>query len=72
MIFVLIGPIIFIGAFLLSAFVYEKIGFGKRFFHDVLKWHEPTDYQYYDGCNWRSKCKHCGKDITRDSQNNWF
>ena len=71
MIFVLIW-LIFASAFLLLALAYEKTGFGKRFFHDILKWHEPIDEQHYDGCNWHSKCKHCGKDIIRDSHNNWF
>lgn len=52
--------------------LYFKFGWFKGFYHDVLKWHEPIDEWEFDGCNVHSVCKHCGKEITRDSHGNWF
>ena len=52
--------------------LYSKFGYFKRFYHDILKWHEPTDECWWDGCTVHSKCKYCGKEIMRDSQGNWF
>lgn len=46
----------------------------KHLCHDILGWHEPDKSvkQTYDGCNYHSKCRFCGKDIMQDSQGNWF
>lgn len=43
------------------------------FYHDILKWHLP-DYNSleFDGCNLHAHCKFCNKEITMDSQGNWF
>ena len=54
------------------AILYQKFGLFKTFYHDVLKWHEPIGNWEFDGCNVHSVCKHCGKEIMRDSQGNWF
>lgn len=55
-----------------TATLYSKFGYFKRFYHDILEWHEPTDECWWDGCTVHSKCKYCGKEIMRDSQGNWF
>ena len=52
--------------------LYFEFGWFKGFYHDVLKWHKPTDEREFDGCSVHSKCKYCGKEIMRDSQGNWF
>lgn len=54
-----------------SAILYHKFGLFKTFYHDVLKWHEPTTI-WFDRCYIHSVCKHCGKEIMRDSRGNWF
>lgn len=41
-------------------------------FHDILGWHRPNDDYFFDGVNDISHCRICGKEITRDSQGNWF
>lgn len=61
-----------IGLFLIFAGVYFLTGFGKLFYHDVMKWHMPVWEKTSDGLNTCSKCKYCGKDIMQDSQGNWF
>jgi hypothetical protein len=47
--------------------------FFNWFYHDILKWHLP-DYNSleFDGCNLHAHCKFCNKEITMDSQGNWF
>lgn len=62
----------FIFIFIGSIVLYQKLGLFKRFYHDVLRWHEPIDEWEFDGCNVHSVCKYCGKKIMRDSQGNWF
>jgi hypothetical protein len=52
--------------------LYEKFGWFKWFYHDILGWHKPTDEKEFDGCNTCSHCKYCGKEIMQDSQGNWF
>ena len=42
------------------------------FYHDILGWHKPDSSRYYDGCSAHSHCRFCGKEIIRDSQENWF
>ncbi len=54
------------------AIIYLLTGFGKRFYHDVLGWHKPSNEQGYDGCSFTARCKYCGKEIMQDSQGNWF
>lgn len=53
---------------------YFKFGFGKCFFHDVMKWHRPeeTEESTFDGCSIHNHCKFCGEEILQDSQGNWF
>ena len=57
---------------LIATVLYSKFGYFKKFFHDFLRWHEPEDHWWWDGSSVHSRCKHCGKEITRDSQGNWF
>ena len=57
---------------LVGSIIYFRTGFGKRFYHDFMGCHLPEDNVWFDGCSFRSKCKHCGKDIMQDSQGNWF
>lgn len=62
----------FVLIFLVPIILYETLGWFKRFYHDVLGWHKPTDEKEFDGCNICSHCKYCGKEIMQDSQGNWF
>lgn len=62
----------FVFIFYGSAIIYHKFGWFKRFYHDLLGWHKPTDEKEFDGCSLHSKCKYCGKEIMMDSQGNWF
>ena len=55
-----------------SAILYEKFGWFREFYHDILGWHMPTDEKEFDGCNTHSHCKYCGKEIMQDSRGNWF
>ena len=68
--------VLFVFGFVLIFYVpiifYEKFGWFKGFYHDVLGWHKPTDEREFDGCSLQSKCKYCGKEIMQDSQGNWF
>ena len=54
--------------------LYFKWGIFKRFYHDLLGWHQPDESTsgYFDGLSVHDTCKHCGKDIMQDSQGNWF
>ena len=56
----------------LSSYAYFKVGWFKRIYHDLFKWHIPGGSVHFDGCSVHRKCKICGKDIMRDSQGNWF
>ena len=60
--------------FIITALLYLKTGMFKRFYHDFMEWHLPDENipSHYDGCSIHSKCKYCGKDITQDSQGNWY
>lgn len=45
-----------------------------KMYHDFMGWHLP-DYSKdvtSDKVNAYAICKHCGKEIIRDSQGNWF
>ena len=68
--FILIAFIICI--FILLLILYIKFGLFKKFFHDILGYHMPTNERGFDGCSPVSKCKYCGKEILQDSQGNWF
>ena len=61
MLFLLIG-----GAF------YSRKGWNKKFFHDVMGWHEPTKNITFNGVSYCIRCKYCKKRIMQDSQGNWF
>lgn len=53
--------------------LYFKFGAFKFYYHDFLHWHRPDGSPLRnDGLTDHSICKHCGKDIMRDSQGNWF
>ena len=67
--FLIIGFVAII--FGICSLLYTHYGFFKRFFHNGLHWHEPTAI-WFDGFQVHSICKHCGKEIIRDSQGNWF
>lgn len=62
----------FISIFYVPIILYEKFGWFKWFYHDILGWHKPTAEIDFDGCNANSHCKYCGKEIMQDSQGNWF
>lgn len=53
-------------------FLYSKFGLFKRFYHDLLGWHEPKDILSFDGCSNHSICKYCNKKIMQDGQGNWW
>lgn len=67
-----IGIILTLG--FIGGIIYNATGFGKRFYHNILKWHKPDSKASlsFDGCSFHSICEHCGKDIMKDSQGNWF
>lgn len=46
----------------------------KRFYHDVFEWHLPDENgsAEYNGANIHCYCKFCHKEITQDSQGNWY
>lgn len=60
--------------FMAAAFIYSALGWFKWLYHDRLGWHLP-DFdkgKTFDACNIYASCRHCGKEITQDSQGNWF
>lgn len=70
---ILMGIVIIIIAMLVCGMLYWNFGFFKKFYHDVLGWHQPDDsLKRQIGINTHSYCKHCGADIIQDSQGNWF
>lgn len=45
----------------------------RKFMCNVMDWHSPGwENQTFDGCNWDTVCKHCGRRIRCDSQGNWY
>lgn len=59
--------------YFLFGVIYLTTGFGRRFYHDILGWHQPDNGpQSFDGCSVHATCKYCGKEIMQDSQGNWF
>ena len=58
--------------FIISGVIYLATGMGRRFYHDLLKWHMPDGKETFDGCSMHSHCKYCGEEIMQDSQGNWF
>lgn len=38
---------------------------------DILDWHSPKEIGF-NGVNFCSYCKRCGRRILQDSQGNWF
>lgn len=64
--------IIFFVFFMFPTF-YDKFGWFKEYYHNILHWHEPDESpKWSDGCSIHCKCKYCGKEILQDSQGNWF
>ena len=58
---------------LIGGSIYWKFGIFKKFFHNVLEWHQPMrGIEGHDGASFHATCKYCGKDIMMDSQGNWF
>ena len=47
-------------------------GFGRWLYHDLLGWHKPTKEISSAGILLKSQCKYCKKEITQDSQGNWY
>ena len=43
----------------------------RKFLCNILDWHKPT-YMVVKGVNTHSYCRHCDREIVRDSQGNWF
>ena len=64
--------LVFLILFYGSIHLYEKKGKFKKFYHDILEWHQPEGEIYFDGCNTHSTCKYCGKSIMQDSYGCWF
>ena len=58
--------------FLVLAILYLAIGWNRWLFHNLLGWHKSIKEKTFKGINITSKCKYCGKEITQDSQGNWF
>ena len=52
--------------------LYFNFGWFKKFYHNFMHWHQPSERQFFDGCSFHTKCKWCGKEIMQDSQGNWF
>ena len=69
---VLIIFIMYAILFFTCPIIYMKFGWFKKFYHDILHWHEPDQSIIYKRLNTHSKCKYCGKHIMQDSQGNWF
>lgn len=57
---------------LIGGAFYSHKGWNKKFFHDVMGWHEPTKNVTFNGVSYCSRCKYCKKRIMQDSQGNWF
>ena len=59
-------------SFLISGLLYERNGWFKNFFHNILKWHIPNDEWSFDSAhNAYSTCIICGKMIKRNPSGNW-
>ena len=57
----------------LGSVLYFAVGLLKFFYHDFLKWHIPCkNSTWTEGINEHAICKHCGKEIMKDCQGNWF
>lgn len=50
----------------------EPMGIFRRFTHNVLGWHTPTDIIGFDGASATSTCRYCHASILQDSQGGWF
>lgn len=69
---VLVIGILFMLFLLIGGVFYSRKGWNKKFFHDVMGWHEPTKNITFNGVCYCSHCKYCKKKIMQDSQGNWF
>lgn len=58
--------------FFIPPICYFRFGWFKFFYHDIMGWHVPVRTLLFNGVSFKSKCKHCGKDIMMDSQGNWY
>jgi hypothetical protein len=56
----------------MMATILEPMGVYRRFVHNVMGWHAPSEISGFDGCSMTSSCKYCGRQILQDSQGNWF
>lgn len=64
--------ILFMLFLLIGGIFYSRKGWNKKFFHDIMGWHEPTKNITFNGVSYCSHCKYCKKRIMQDSQGNWF
>lgn len=64
--------ILFMLFLLIGGVFYSRKGWNKKFFHDVMGWHEPTKNVTLNGVRYCSRCKYCKKRIMQDRQGNWF
>lgn len=74
-IFFIVVLVVLIIYLIMGIFIlYFLFGWFKKIFHDTLLWHMPkeTGIESFDGVNYYSTCKYCGKKIIQDSQGNWF
>lgn len=69
---VLVIGILFMLYILIGGTFYTRKGGNKKFFHDVMGWHEPTKNITFNGVSYCSRCKYCHKKIHQDRQGNWF
>ena len=70
--FILITIIVLLIFSIIFSLIYIKTGFGKKFYHNIMGWHQPDDKVGFDGCSLTATCKYCHKRILQDSQGNWF
>lgn len=70
--FILITIMVLLIFSLIFSLIYIKTGFGKKFYHNIMGWHQPDNKVGFDGCSATSTCKYCHKRILQDSQGNWF
>lgn len=42
------------------------------FYHGIIGWHKPTIDFHFDGKDFTSKCRFCGKDIMLSNKGIWI
>lgn len=55
--------------------LYESRGYWRWLYHDIFKWHIPTEatrIRYENGDARYATCKYCGRALVKDDQDNWY